>query len=213
MMRASMKPPMSPSSMVEETGWASPPLPMYCDQGHRAATMRTTRSRNDLSIVPFRVMPSTPMPSRGRRSKVFSFRPGLPVRRTGRGIEDLLWKRKTPFYQRRAAGGACDCDFIQSIAGCVERLVVGALRVPQRLLLAFPVDPLVDLLPVNGNFLRRVDAAAHLVAFDAEDSKRHVVADHDGLAHSSREDKHTLRAPCCLTLSALARGNILRHPP
>ena len=67
------------------------------------------------------------------------------------------------------------------------------------------LNALVDLFPVNGDLFRSIDAAAHLVAFDAEDRERHRVADHDGLAHSSRQDKHTLRAPCCFALGALLR--------
>src|SRR5487761_1802846 len=85
-------------------------------------------------------------------------------------------------------------------------VIVDALAAPQAGLFALPVDALVDLLPVDGDLLRRVDAAAHLVAFDAEDRERHRIADHYGLAHSSREDKHGVRAPCCFTLSALMRS-------
>src|SRR5215469_9916714 len=52
------------------------------------------------------------------------------------------------------------------------------------------VDALVDLFPVDGDALRRIDADPHLIAFDPEDRDRHVVPDHYRLADSAREDKH-----------------------
>src|SRR5579883_107920 len=113
--------------------------------------------------------------------------------------------RATFALGQRAAGPPADAIGRLAGLGVVGRPLMGTLRTPQAGFLPLPVDALIDLLPMHGHLLWRVDAAPHLVAFDAEDRERHRIADHDGLAHSSREDQHTLRAPCCFALGALVR--------
>src|SRR5204863_385110 len=52
------------------------------------------------------------------------------------------------------------------------------------------LDALVDLFPVHGNALGRVDADPYLIALDPQNRNGHVVADHDGLANPACENEH-----------------------
>src|SRR6185437_11511483 len=85
MTTARINPPNTPIRTEVETVDASP-VDMYCDHGHRALASNTTTIRNDLLIVPCRVIRASPTSGRGRFAKVFSFSPGLPVRRRGAGV-------------------------------------------------------------------------------------------------------------------------------
>jgi len=51
-------------------------------------------------------------------------------------------------------------------------------------------DGLVDLLAVDGDARRGIDAQANLVATDVDDDDFHVVSDHDGFFTVAREDEH-----------------------
>src|SRR6185437_6292046 len=85
MTTARISPPKTPIRTDVETVDASP-VAMYCDHGHRALASNTTTIRNDLLIVPCKLMRASPASGRGRFAKVFSFSPGLPVRRRGAGV-------------------------------------------------------------------------------------------------------------------------------
>ena len=52
------------------------------------------------------------------------------------------------------------------------------------------LDAFVNLFPMHRNIFRGIDPNAHLTAFDAQNGDGDLVADHDGLADSTREDKH-----------------------
>src|SRR6185437_17155045 len=51
-------------------------------------------------------------------------------------------------------------------------------------------DTIVDLLAMDGDALRRLEAHADVVAVDSKHGDGHIVSDHDGLPDPSGENQH-----------------------
>jgi hypothetical protein len=52
------------------------------------------------------------------------------------------------------------------------------------------LNALENFFAMNGNFLRRINADADLIAFDAKDSNGDVVSDHHSFTDASSENQH-----------------------
>jgi hypothetical protein len=50
------------------------------------------------------------------------------------------------------------------------------------------LDPLVDLLPMDGHFSRRQNADLHLVAMNGQNGDRHATSDRNRLTTFSTQD-------------------------
>src|SRR5579875_785695 len=69
----------------------------------------------------------------------------------------------------------------------LDRTITGLGTRAARMLL---LDALINLFTVNGNLFRSRDADAHLVALDAQDRNRYLVADHQGFPHAASQNQH-----------------------
>ena len=63
----------------------------------------------------------------------------------------------------------------------------------------------VNLFPVHGHVLRRVDADTHLVALDAQNRERHLVTDRHRLARASRKNEDLVRSGLLLVISTASK--------
>src|SRR5581483_593935 len=106
MISAVINPPTRPISTAGPTTVASP-VERYWDQGQSALASSTTSSRNDLLIVPCRVIRSSRAAGRDRPEKTLSLKTGLPDRETGRGMS---FSSAMPLlYAIRRGGRLLDC--------------------------------------------------------------------------------------------------------
>jgi len=77
------------------------------------------------------------------------------------------------------------------MAGAVSIAIAARLRDA----LFLTLDALVNLLPMHGNRLRRVDADADLVAFDTEHRDRDFMSDHYGFTDPASKNQHVMLRP------------------
>ena len=59
-----------------------------------------------------------------------------------------------------------------------------------RRLLVLALNGFIDLLAVDGNFRRGIDAQANFVAANIHDGDNNIVADHDAFIAVSRQNQH-----------------------
>src|SRR5690606_26623770 len=71
-----------------------------------------------------------------------------------------------------------------------RQIPVGGLRSLGASAALVTLDPLVDLLAVDGHVLGRGDPDAHLVSLDAKHRDRDGVADHQCLSDASSQNQH-----------------------
>jgi hypothetical protein len=66
-----------------------------------------------------------------------------------------------------------------------------------RSLAGFPLDPGIDLQPVDSDIHGRFDTDSDLIALDPEDGDGNIISDGHGLTNASREYQHgTISLPC-----------------
>src|SRR5680860_963291 len=72
------------------------------------------------------------------------------------------------------------------------------LRIALSLLFALAPDAFVNFLTMHGDFLGRVHADTHLIAFHPEHGHCYLVTDHQGLSYTTCQNQHPwLSFSCC----------------
>jgi len=72
--------------------------------------------------------------------------------------------------------------------GELEEISTSVFSILYELRLPLILNAFVNLFTMYGDFLRRINADTYLIALDSQDGDRDIVADHDALAYSARQN-------------------------